>query len=151
MVLLDVNVLVAASRAGDRAHESCLTLLQLLSTKRIRCLIPVSVASAYLRIISNKRIFPDAISIDRALHFLNALLADSTFELANASDSHWSFFTSALLEINASGDLVPDAQLAALAIEADATLISQDADFARFSQLRWWRVDEALTQLQAAI
>jgi predicted nucleic acid-binding protein len=35
------------------------------------------------------------------------------------------------------GDLVPDAQLAAIAIEYDCELVSFDRDFARFADLRW--------------
>jgi predicted nucleic acid-binding protein len=35
------------------------------------------------------------------------------------------------------GDLVPDAHLAALAIEHGLTLCSTDGDFARFPGLRW--------------
>jgi predicted nucleic acid-binding protein len=35
------------------------------------------------------------------------------------------------------GDLVPDAHLAALAIEHGLTLCSTDGDFARFPKLRW--------------
>ena len=35
------------------------------------------------------------------------------------------------------GNLVPDAQLAALAVEHGLTLCSTDGDFARFRGLRW--------------
>lgn len=36
-----------------------------------------------------------------------------------------------------SGNLVPDAMLAALAVEHGLTLYSTDTDFARFGALRW--------------
>jgi uncharacterized protein len=35
------------------------------------------------------------------------------------------------------GNLVPDAQLAALALEHGLTLCSTDTDFARFAEIRW--------------
>ena len=35
------------------------------------------------------------------------------------------------------GDLTPDADLAALALESGGTIYSQDADFARFDGVRW--------------
>ena len=35
------------------------------------------------------------------------------------------------------GDLVPDAHLAALAMEHGLTVCSSDRDFARFPRLRW--------------
>jgi predicted nucleic acid-binding protein len=43
----------------------------------------------------------------------------------------------ALLEPETKPDLVPDAHLAALAIEHGLTLCSTDRDFARFKGLRW--------------
>lgn len=46
-------------------------------------------------------------------------------------------FTSLCREAGASGNRVPDAWLAALAIEQGATLITSDGDFARFSGLSW--------------
>ncbi len=36
-----------------------------------------------------------------------------------------------------SGNLVPDAHLAALAIQHGLTVCSADTDFARFSEIRW--------------
>jgi hypothetical protein len=42
-----------------------------------------------------------------------------------------------LLDTASSGDLVPDAVLAALAVERNAELCSADGDFSRFKKLRW--------------
>jgi uncharacterized protein len=153
MVLLDVNVLVGAARQENLDHSSCVALLQLLRQQGMPCLIPLTVGASFLRIVTNKKLFPDAWPTHKALEFLNALVAEPNIKWVGLSDQHWSYFSTALLELKATGKLVPDTQLAALAIEADATLISQDADFGRFSPLlvglRWWRVDEALAQLQA--
>ena len=41
------------------------------------------------------------------------------------------------VEVNAKGDLVADAYLAAIAIELDAPLVTTNRDFARFPGLRW--------------
>jgi hypothetical protein len=50
---------------------------------------------------------------------------------------HWSIFARFCREIGARGNLVPDAFLAALAIEAGCEIITCDRDFARFTGLRW--------------
>ncbi len=42
-----------------------------------------------------------------------------------------------VLAAGGGGDLVPDAHLAALTVENGGTVYSQDADFARFSDVRW--------------
>jgi uncharacterized protein len=150
MVLLDVNVLMGAAREENSDHASCVALLKLIRRQAVPCLIPKTVGASFLRIVTNKHLFPDAWPTHTALNFLNSVTAEPNIKWIGLSDQHWSYFSSVVLAMNASGKLVPDAQLAALAIEANATLISQDNDFARFPQLHWWRVEEALTQLQAA-
>jgi uncharacterized protein len=50
---------------------------------------------------------------------------------------HWGLFARLCRENGAAGNLVPDAYLAALAIEAGCELITTDRDFARFDGLRW--------------
>jgi predicted nucleic acid-binding protein len=50
---------------------------------------------------------------------------------------HWGLFVRLCRESGAEGDLVPDAYLAALAIEGGCELVTTDRDFARFRGLRW--------------
>jgi predicted nucleic acid-binding protein len=50
---------------------------------------------------------------------------------------HWSIFTGLCRSANAYGNLVPDAWLAALAIESGCEWITNDRDYARFKGLRW--------------
>jgi len=50
---------------------------------------------------------------------------------------HWDIFTRLCRNVSARGNLVPDAYLAALAIESGSELITTDRDFSRFPSLRW--------------
>jgi len=50
---------------------------------------------------------------------------------------HWSIFSRLCREGDATGNLVPDTYIAALAIESGAELITTDRDYARFPGLRW--------------
>lgn len=52
-------------------------------------------------------------------------------------EQHWPLFRKMLVEGPASGDLIRDAQLAALTIEYGGVLYTTDRDFARFPGLRW--------------
>ena len=52
---------------------------------------------------------------------------------------HFSIFEDLCRRANARGNLVPDAYLAALAIESGSEWITADGDFARFPGLRWRR------------
>jgi len=50
---------------------------------------------------------------------------------------HWAIFTRLCRDVEAKGNLVPDAYLAALAIESGCEWVTTDRDFARSSGLRW--------------
>jgi len=53
------------------------------------------------------------------------------------TDRHRNVLATLLAASGAQANLVPDAHLAALAIEHGLTLCSTDGDFGRFSDLRW--------------
>lgn len=53
------------------------------------------------------------------------------------TDRHFDLLAHLLDDLGTAGSLVPDAHLAALAIEHNARLYSFDRDFRRFSGLRW--------------
>ncbi|MFN8631711.1 MAG: PIN domain-containing protein [Chloroflexota bacterium] len=50
---------------------------------------------------------------------------------------HWDLFVRLRAAAGAKGNLVPDADLAALAIESGCEWITTDRDFSRFPGLRW--------------
>ena len=52
-------------------------------------------------------------------------------------DQHWSLFRRIVVEGQAPGALVSDAEIAALTIECGGVLHTADRDFARFPGLRW--------------
>lgn len=57
--------------------------------------------------------------------------------IPEATERHAAILEQLLASPGVHGNLVPDAHLAALAIEHGLTLFSADGDFARFSGLRW--------------
>ena len=65
------------------------------------------------------------------------LLESSAVRVARAGDRHFTIFLNLCRTVNARGNLVPDAYLAALAIEFNCDWITTDRDFARFPGLRW--------------
>ena len=52
---------------------------------------------------------------------------------------HWEIFSNLGIQSGVRGKLVPDAYLAALAMESGSEWITMDGDFARFTDLRWRR------------
>jgi uncharacterized protein len=71
-----------------------------------------------------------------AVAFIDTMRAAPAAHPLNAGESHWETFVRLCRETNASGDDIPDAYLAALAIENDCEFVSTDAGLARFSGLR---------------
>jgi len=70
-------------------------------------------------------------------HDASPVLADAPAVVAMEPGSrHWSLFAKLCRQVTARGNTVPDAYLAALAIEHDAEWYSADRGFARFPGLR---------------
>ena len=76
-------------------------------------------------------------SLEEALAFVDALRSQPGWIPISPGGRHWEIFTRLCRESNARGNLVPDAYLAALAIESGSEWITTDRDFRRFSGLRW--------------
>ena len=72
-----------------------------------------------------------------ALAFIKALRDSPEYQPVVPGSHHWDSFSELCLASHARGNLVPDAYLAALAIEGHAELATCDRDFARFPGLRW--------------
>jgi predicted nucleic acid-binding protein len=56
---------------------------------------------------------------------------------ARPGDRHAAILGELVVRHDVRGNLIPDAQLAALAVEHGLTICSADTDFARFTDVRW--------------
>ncbi|MBA2239830.1 MAG: PIN domain-containing protein [Solirubrobacterales bacterium] len=92
---------------------------------------------AFLRIATHPRAFqqplPAATAWDRVSDWLSAPVA----WIPEPGPLHARILGELLTTYEVRGNLVPDALLAALAIEHGLTLYSTDTDFARFGELHW--------------
>ena len=99
------------------------------------------VAGAFLRVATNRRIFSIPTPAQEAFAYLKALRAQPAHVLLAPGPRHLEMLEQLCGSAEASGDLVADAQLAAIALEHACELISYDRDFARFSEVSWTRPD----------
>lgn len=137
MIIPDVNVLVYAAREDAPRHaEYRRWLTDVLGSLRPLAL-PDVVLSGFLRVVTHPRVFASPTPIARAIEFLDVLRSHPSALLVQAGERHWPIFTELCRSAEAKGNLVPDAYLAALAVEHGAELVSSDRDFARFPGLRW--------------
>jgi hypothetical protein len=92
---------------------------------------------AFVRIATNPRIFPHPVSVQQAWEQVEVWRACDVVWSPSPTERHAGILAKLLGGPGISGDLVPDAHLAALAIEHGLELCSSDRDFARFPGLRW--------------
>jgi hypothetical protein len=137
VILTDVNVLVYAHRAGTPDHERYLTWLE--ERRRSPASFGVSelVLSGFVRVVTHPRIFDPPSNTDVALDFADSIRTQPNAVPVAPGRRHWGIFSELCRSAGAKGNLVPDAYLAALAIESGSEWITSDRDYARFPGLRW--------------
>jgi uncharacterized protein len=137
MQLVDVNVLVYAFREDLPRHDDCASWLRGLVSGAHPFGIPDLVLSGFLRIVTHPRIFKAPTPIDEALAFAEKLRESPMYVSVAPGPRHWSIFAGLCRAAGARGNLVPDAYLAALAIESGGEWITTDRDYSRFPGLKW--------------
>ncbi|MGH2370641.1 MAG: TA system VapC family ribonuclease toxin, partial [Chloroflexota bacterium] len=92
---------------------------------------------AFVRLVSNPRIFERPEPVADAWRQVEAWLDCPPVWIPQPTDRHRDVMGPLLRAHGTRANLVPDAHLAALAIEHGLVLCSTDGDFARFPDLRW--------------
>jgi predicted nucleic acid-binding protein len=118
MRLVDVNDLVYAHRLDAVRHQGYADWLRGLLAGQEPYGMSDLILSGFLRIVTNPKVFKQPTPMD-------------------TGHRHWEIFTGLCRTAGVKGNLVPDAYLAALAIESGSEWITTDRDFSRFPGLRW--------------
>ena len=137
MLLVDVNVLVYAHREELPEHSDLRAWLQGVLAGDEAYGMSDLVLSGFLRVVTNPRVFNVPTPLDLALEFTNRVRNQENCVPIVPGPRHWNIFTSLCRSAGAKGNLIPDAYLAALAIESGSEWITTDRDFSRFPGLRW--------------
>jgi toxin-antitoxin system PIN domain toxin len=129
----DINVLVAASRADHPHHATAREWLDAAiaacETGGYIAVLPM-VAAGFLRLVTNIRVFPDPSPIEKALGFMDALLAIPGVEMAD-SGREWQMLRRICLEGKLTGNAIPDAWIAATVKSVNGHLVTFDRGFTR--------------------
>jgi len=137
VVAPDVNVLVYAHRLESPDHERYAAWLSEMATGPAPFGLVDSVASAFVRIVTNPRLWATPTAPELALEFVDRLRRRRGCRLVFPGTASWPIFARLVRETRARGKLVADAWLAAVALEHACTLATCDGDFVRFPELRW--------------
>ncbi|MFZ1372197.1 MAG: TA system VapC family ribonuclease toxin [Nostocoides sp.] len=136
-MIVDANILLYAADQSSPHHErSARWLSEALNGDR-RVGLPWASLGAFLRIATHPRVTTRPLSTDAAQAHVNAWLAAEPTWIPAASERTMAIYAALASQHQVTGNLVPDAQLAALAIEYGVELVSADTDFARFPEVRW--------------
>jgi len=92
---------------------------------------------AFLRLTTNPRVFERPLALDAACELVRGWLARPQVWIPVPTDRHADILESILPDVPGGANLLPDAHLAALALEYGLALCSKDGEFARFRRLRW--------------
>lgn len=137
MLFPDVNVLVYAHRQDSPDHARYLAWLEQLINGDEAYGIADLVLSGFLRVVTHPSVFSPPSPMADALAFADAVRHRANCVSILPGPRHWGLFTSLCRRVGVKGNLVPDAYLAALAIESGSEWITTDRGFARFPGLRW--------------
>lgn len=137
MIFPDANLLLYAEDTRSAYHEEACTWWDacLSGTESVNLCWPV--LNAYLRIATNQRIQESPLTMKEATQRVESWLDQPCVRLVGPTEAHWEIFQTQIQEAAATGNLVSDAHLAALAIEHASVLYSTDRDFSRFPSLKW--------------
>jgi toxin-antitoxin system PIN domain toxin len=136
VISCDVNVLIYAHNADDPRHADYLDWLEAAVNGDRPFGLTSLVASGFLRIVTHPKVLKQPLATDDALDVLERLRAAPAVVSMEPGRRHWTIFAELCRRVAARGNTVPDAYLAALAIEHDCEWNSADRGFARFPGLR---------------
>lgn len=137
MKILDVNLLLYAVDVRSAHHANARNFLDRVLNTDETIALPWTVILGFLSVVTNARVFTHALTSDQALSVVDGWLARPNVVALEPGPEHWSILRDLMRESGTAGSLVSDAHLAALAIERGAELCSADADFGRYTRLRW--------------
>jgi toxin-antitoxin system PIN domain toxin len=137
LILVDVNILIYAASPCFAQYERARTWLDDRLNGVESVALPWPSILGFIRITTNARIFPQPAPIAEAWRQAEEWLDCPPAWIPAPTARHREVLGLLLVGRSATGNLVQDAHLAALAIEHGLTLCSTDSDFARFPELRW--------------
>jgi hypothetical protein len=136
MIAVDTNVLVFADRSELPKHRQALAALRELAEGRDAWALPVFCIGEFIRVVSHPRIFEPPTPATEAAAQVAALLESPSVRLLSPGRRYWEILAELIDDGGVAGNLVFDAQIAAVCLEHGArTLLTDDRDFARFPKI----------------
>ena len=137
MIIPDVNLLLYATITTFEEHAEAREWFSAALNGEVQVLLPGVAVFGFVRIATNPRIFESPIAVTDAVASVETWLAQPHVHFLSPGPRFTDIAFDLLRKLGTAGNLTTDVQLAAHAIENQATLYSRDTDFARVPGLRW--------------
>ncbi|TAN06150.1 MAG: PIN domain-containing protein [Rhodanobacteraceae bacterium] len=137
----DVNVLVYATNLDAPQRAAAARWLEEAFRDPAGIAFTWHALAAFLRLSTQGRIVPKALPLETALQVMDEWLGHPRARIIGATERHAAVLGRLLIGAGRGGNLVGDAQLAAIAISHGAVLGTFDRDFERFAGLRFEHLD----------
>lgn len=137
MIVPDVNLLVYAYNSGARQHTEARRWWEGLMDGEEPVGLPWVVSCGFVRLMTHPRVLDRPMSAADAVERLAEWFDVPHVRAISPGSQHIEIFRRLVEAVGTGGNLVTDVHIAAMAIEHQAELHSNDSDFARMPGLRW--------------
>jgi len=137
VILVDANLILYAEDQLSPHHEAAREWWDAQLSGASPVCLCWTVLCAFIRIGTSPRVFEHPLSLGQAISRVQGWLDQPCARIVYPTERHWAVLQQLLVGGQAVANLVTDAHVAALAIEHGCELMSTDADFSRFSTLKW--------------
>jgi toxin-antitoxin system PIN domain toxin len=137
MIVPDLNLILHAYNSDARQHHAARAWWEELLSNDTPVGLPWGVSLGFLRLATSRAVMSNPFPVDEACSIVGSWLDRPQVTVLHPGSRHAELLFALLSDVGTAGNLTTDAHLAALAIENQSELHSNDADFARFKGLRW--------------
>jgi toxin-antitoxin system PIN domain toxin len=137
MILPDINLLVYAYNTDAPGHRRAKAWWEACLSENRAVGLPWVVILGYLRLMTSRSVLIDPFLPEEAIGHIRSWLERPQVQILHPGPRHLELLDSLMKDAQVSGSLTTDTHLAAVAIEHQAELHSNDGDFSRFPGLRW--------------
>ena len=137
MIVVDANLLIYSYDVNSVDHKKSVSWFEGVLSGRESVGLPWPCICAFIRVLTNRGLAGLRVPLNAAVGAVEEWLHTPNVQVLVPGDRHWFVFRRMVIEGQAPGVLVSDAEIAALTIEHGGVLHTADRDFARFPGLRW--------------
>jgi uncharacterized protein len=137
VIVVDANLLIYAYDTASAPYQKSRAWLEEVFSGLELVGLPWQSIAAFLRVMTNPKLHGRQYGLNEAGDIVESWMARPNVRILAPEEHYWLQFRKMIVEGQAAGPLISDAELAALTVEHGGVLHTNDRDFARFPGLRW--------------